>query len=151
VALLFVADGAKAAEEKKKPLGLVVESWVSTAGPYGQSWTLRIAPSGEASLHVLYMASPTGTLLATFSLSAEHLADIRKAVETERFFELPANIAPKSLPMHRPALRLDIWLEGKQHTVEVYDPAQFDGDVNASHFFAVWKKLYENLPIKPSW
>jgi hypothetical protein len=97
------------------------------------------------------MASPTGSLLATFSLSAEHLADIREAVETERFFELPASIAPKSLPMHRPTLRLDIWLEGKQHTVEVNDPAQVDGDANTGHFFAVWNKLYENLPIKPSW
>jgi hypothetical protein len=149
VALLLTADLTKAGEGK--PVGLVVEAWVSTAGPYGQSWNLKIVPSGEAALQVFYMSAPSGTLMARFSLSAQQLAGIRSVVETERFFELPAKISPTATPMHRPAFRLDVWLEGRHHTVALYDPGQLEADAKASRFFAVWKQLYQDLPIKPSW
>jgi hypothetical protein len=146
---LSLMGGMLHAEEK--PAALVVEAWISTAGPYGESWDLRLGPSGEVSLRVNYMVTPSGTVMARFSLSPDHIALIRAAVESERFFDLPGNISPASRPLHQPALRLDVWLDQKHHTVQAYDPEQLRADPNLRRFLAVWQRLFEPLPIRPSW
>lgn len=138
-------------QAEDKPVALVVEAWISTAGPYGESWDLRLMPSGEISLRVNYMITPSGTLMARFSLSPDQIAGIRTGIESERFFDLPAKISPASLPLHRPALRLDVWLDNKYHSVQLYDPDQLKADPNLRRFLAVWKRLFEPLPIRPSW
>jgi hypothetical protein len=134
-----------------KPVPLVVEAWISTAGPYGESWDLRLTPSGEMSLRVNYMITPSGTLMARFSLSADQVAGIRKMIESERFFDMPAKVFPATLPLHRPALRLDVWLHEKHHSVQLYDPDQLKADPNLRRFLAVWRRLFEPLPIRPAW
>jgi hypothetical protein len=140
-----------AAGAEEKPAGLVVEAWVSTAGPYGESWDLKLTPGGEIALQVFYSINPSGSLMARFSLSDERVAGIRKAIESERFFELPVEIAPPTAPLHQPDLRLDVWVSGGHHKVALYDPDQLPSDPNARRFLTVWKRLYEGLPIKPSW
>jgi hypothetical protein len=134
-----------------KPAVLVVEAWIATAGPYGESWDLRLTPSGEASLRVNYMSAPSGSLMARFSLSADQLAAIRHAIASERFFELPAKVSPAPLPLHRPALRLDIWLDEKHHSVQLYDPDQQRTVLSVRRFLAVWRRVFAALPIRPSW
>jgi hypothetical protein len=136
---------------EEKPAALVVEAWISTAGPYGESWDLRLTPSGEVSLRVNYMMTPSGNLMARFSLSPDQVAGIRKAIVSERFFDMPARIAPATLPLHRPALRLDVWLDEKHHSVQLYDPDQLGADANLRRFLAVWSRLFESLPLRPSW
>ncbi len=148
VALSLLGSILKAED---KPVALVVEAWISTAGPYGESWDLRLTPSGEISLRVNYMITPSGNLMARFSLSADQVAGIRKVIESERFFDMPAKIFPATLPLHRPALRLDVWLDGKHHRVALYDPDQLKADPNVRRFLTVWKRLFESLPIRPSW
>jgi len=134
-----------------KPVALVVEAWISTAGPYGESWDLRLTPSGEMSLRVNYMIAPSGNLMARFSLSADHVAAIRQVILAERFFDMPAKVFPATLPLHRPALRLDIWLDEKRHSVQLYDPDQLKADPNVRRFLAIWNRLFDRLPIRPSW
>ena len=146
---MSLAGGGLKAEDK--PVALVVEAWISTAGPYGESWDLRLTPSGEISLRVNYMITPSGNLMARFTLSAEQIAGIRKAIESERFFELPAKVFPATVPLHRPALRLDVWLGDRRHSVQLYDPDQQKADPNVRRFLAVWRGLFELLPIRPSW
>ena len=96
------------------------------------------------------MITPSGNLMARFSLSADQVAGIRSVIESERFFDMPAKIFPATLPLHRPALRLDVWLDGKHHSVALYDPAQLKADPNVRRFLAVWERLFESLPIRPS-
>jgi hypothetical protein len=126
---------------------LVVEAWISTAGPYGESWDLKLTPGGEVALQVYY---PSGSLLAQFRLSDAQVADLRKALESQRFFELPAEIAPKTSLLHQPDLRIAVWLGGKRHKVALYDPGQLEADANARRFLVLWRRLFDGLPIKPS-
>jgi len=148
VALSLMGSILKAED---KPVALVVEAWISTAGPYGESWDLRLTPSGEMSLRVNYMITPSGNLMARFSLSADQVAGIRQVIVSERFFDMPAKVFPATLPLHRPALRLDVWLDEKRHSVQLYDPDQLKADPNVRRFLAVWNRLFERLPIRPSW
>jgi hypothetical protein len=148
IALSLISGMLHAAE---KPAALVVEAWISTAGPYGESWDLRLTPSGEVSLRVNYMVAPSGNVMARFSLSPDQIAGIRTVVESERFFDLPARISPASLPLHQPALRLDVWLDRRHHSVQAYDPDQLKADPNLRRFLAVWERLFAPLPLRPSW
>ena len=140
-----------AAIADEKEVGLVVEAWVSTAGPYGESWDLKLSPSGEVALQVFYSANPSGSLMARFGLSDESVAAVRKVIKSERYFELPPKISPPTAPLHQPDLRLSVWLGGKRHKVQLYDPDQLKGDANAGRFLAIWRRLYEALPLRPSW
>jgi hypothetical protein len=128
---------------------LIVEASLSTAGPYGEMWTLHLAPGGNVFVRVYYTATPSGTVMADFNLSEEQLKRFRAIVEAERFFELPAEITPRSTPLHMPDFRLEISLGPKKHKVQLYDPAQMKGDANAKRFLAVWAGLYASLPLKP--
>jgi hypothetical protein len=144
-----LAGGGLKADDK--PVALVVEAWISTAGPYGESWDLRLTPSGEASLRVNYMTAPAGNLMGRFTLSAEQVVRIRTAIESERFFAMPAKVFPATVPLHRPALRLDVWLGERHHSVQLYDPDQQKADPNVRRFLGVWSRLFESLPLRPSW
>jgi hypothetical protein len=146
LALSLVGGGLNAED---KPVALVVEAWISTAGPYGESWDLRLTPSGEVSLRVNYMTAPSGSLMARFTLSSEQVAGIRTAIESQRFFEIPAKVFPATVPLHRPALRLDVWLGDRHHSVQLYDPDQQKADPNAGRFLGVWRRLFELLPLRP--
>jgi hypothetical protein len=133
------------------PTDLYVEATVSTAGPYGELWVLRVTPGGDALLHTYYSASPSGSLMAEFSLSDESVDKLRAAIESERFFELPADISPRVSPLHQPDLQMEITLGGRKRKVRVYDPGQLKGDQGVKRFMAVWTRLYEGLPLKPTW
>jgi hypothetical protein len=148
LAVSLVGGGLKAED---RPVALVVEAWISTAGPYGESWDLRLTPSGEISLRVNYMTTPSGNLMARFTLSPEQIASIRQAIESERFFEMPPKVFPATVPLHRPALRLDVWLGDRHHSVQLYDPDQQKTHPNVRRFLAVWRRLFELLPMRPSW
>ena len=148
VALLPAQPGR--AEERAAP-GLFVQAWVSTAGPYGESWNLTIAPDGEVNLQVLYLGSPSGTLLARFTWSAAQLNAIREAVHTADFFALPARLAPPESLFHQPHLRLEIHFGERHQNVTLYDPDALAGQPEAARFLTLWRRVFEELPFKPSW
>ena len=58
------------AVESVPPPRLHLKASVNTAGPYGESWYLALAPDGAISLQVFYTSGPSGSLLAKFSLAA---------------------------------------------------------------------------------
>jgi hypothetical protein len=130
---------------------LRVAAWVSTAGPYGPLWDLTLAPDGTANREILYPLDPSGELKGHFQLSDEALGALRSAVETERFFDLPAELAPAMSPLHMPDLRLEVWLGAKHHKVTLYSPEQIKRRPTTVRFLRVWNKLFGRLPVKPAW
>lgn len=146
--LLTLGVGTATAEEESPVL---VAAWMTTAGPYGEAWDLTLTPEGKASLQVSYMGNPSGTVMAHFALRAETVDAIRAAVENEKFFDIPAKLAPKTVAFHRPSLQLDVRVGGRHHNVNLYDPALIGQDPSVVHFLKVWKALFAALPLKPSW
>ena len=130
---------------------LLVEASLSTAGPYGELWILRLTPNGDIFLRVHYALNPSGSLMAEFDVTDEHLASLRKAIESERFFELPEEISPEAVALHEPDFRLEITVGHRKHKVELYDPVQLKSDANARRFLTVWAELFKSVPLKPSW
>jgi hypothetical protein len=153
VGLLAALPHCTGAQEPVPPKApsLLVQASLSTAGPYGENWYLTLTPDGGISLQVFYSTNPSGNLMARFTGAGENLETLRKAIEAARFFDLPAEISPKSAPLHRPHFRLDITLSGRQHQVSLYDPGQLQNDDRARRFLVVWNRLFESLPLKPSW
>jgi hypothetical protein len=130
---------------------VVVTAFMSNAGPYGESWVLTMTPDGRVSLTVLYMGNPGGTLMARFDLRDPAIEAISEAITSERFFDLPSKIEPKVLPMHKPALQLDVRVGSTHHNVNVYDPKQLEKDAAVERFRKVWNAVFATIPIKPAW
>ena len=131
---------------------MAVAAWVSTAGPYGPMWDLTIAADARATLEVLYPFNPSGRLAGNFEIAEERLATLRRAVETERFFDLPAELGPKeAILAHMPDLRLEIQVGAKKHKVALYDPSQVARLATTRRFLTVWQTVYAGLPIRPTW
>ena len=76
---------------------------------------------------------------------------IREALVTEKFFDLPSEITPKETHFHRPGMTIAVDLAGRHHAVRVYDPERLGDRPELARFFAVWAKVFEGLPLKPSW
>ena len=148
LALLTVVPEQKPATHRAPDL--LIEGWLSTAGPYGESWWYTLTPGGSVSLHVDYILNPSGSLMAEFHVSDEDVARVRKAIETERFLELPEKISAEMVELHRPDYRLTITLGGRRAQVSLYDPAQIKSDPRTARFLKVWNEMYRCLPVKPS-
>jgi len=93
----------------------------------------------------------SGTVMGEFSMQADYVDRVHKAIETERFFDLPASLDSGSGYFHQPDLFLRIDRGGRTHTVRVHDPARLKNDARAQRFLRVWAALYERLPMRPSW
>jgi hypothetical protein len=130
---------------------LLVQAYVSTAGPYGEGWKLNLKPDGKVSLEIWYMLNPMGKMSGEFLVSSEDVQDLRNTIETERFLELPSSISPATAPLHAPDLRLSITLEDKVHEVRVYDPDQFKEDERVRRFLSVWRRAFAMVPLRPGW
>lgn len=70
------------------------------------------------------MGNPSGRLMARFELGDKGIEAIRQAVASERFFEVPAKLAPEVSAFHKPALQLDVRVGSLHHNVNLYDPEQ---------------------------
>ncbi|NJN39961.1 MAG: hypothetical protein HC807_02575 [Gammaproteobacteria bacterium] len=147
-ALLTFAVGVSAAEDQPP---VVVTALISTAGPYGESWVLTMTPEGRASLRVFYLGNPNGSVMAHFDLGDKAIEAIRKAVTSERFFEIPPKLAPKSAAFHKPALQLDVRVGSTHHNVNLYDPVQLENDPAVERFRRVWNAVFAAIPLKPMW
>lgn len=149
-ALTAFSARAQPAAQQNVPV-LLVKASLSTAGPYGESWYLTLTPDADVGLQVFYSTRPSGSLMARFTVAEESVDALRKTIEAERFFELPTQISPKTRAFHRPDFRLDITVLGRQHKVSLYDPEQLTKDDGARRFLVVWGRLFEGLPLRPSW
>jgi hypothetical protein len=134
-----------------EPPALLVSAWVATAGPYGEDWDLTIRQDGGAALQVLYMGSPSGTLMAHVRLSEDAIGRIRAALASERFFDLATKLAPKASPLHMPHLKLDIWSGEEHRVVTVYDPGPIMQEPATQRFLKVWDAVYSGFPLRPTW
>lgn len=147
--VLLAAAPEPKAESTPAP-DLLVEAWLSTAGPYGESWSYTLTPSGAVTLQVYYLLNPSGSVTGNFHVSEEHVARVRRAVATEGFFELPETLSAEMVALHRPDYRLTITLGGRKAKVSLYDPEQIKGDPRVARFLKVWREMYEGLPLKPA-
>lgn len=150
-ALLLGAMLVASTAEGEPAAKLQVRAYVSTAGPYGESWELKVGADGRVTLEIHYMLEPLGTMSGEFLVSPERIAALRKAIETERFADLPADLWPETAPLHQPDLRLNITSGQVTHEVKLYDPAQFKDDVRAQRFMNVWNHVFSLVPLKPKW
>lgn len=89
--------------------------------------------------------------MAKFTMHDEYMNALREAIVSERFFDLPKEISPESRSFHQPDLRLEVTLGGRKQKVLLYDPNELKDDPNAQRFLKVWTRLFEGLPLKPSW
>ena len=89
--------------------------------------------------------------MAHFELGDKGIEAIRKAVTSERYFEIPAKLAPKSVAIHMPALQLDVRVGRTHHNVNIYDPAQLGKDKSVERFRQVWNAVFASIPLKPTW
>ena len=100
---------------------------------------------------MFYSTSPSGTLLARFSLSPEQAGAATEVVESEEFFALPEEIQPSEVQMHRPRLVVEIYDGDRHHRVALYDPEKLMDRAETKRFLAVWRSIFEPLPLKPGW
>jgi hypothetical protein len=143
---------ALVAAEPASGAGLAVQASIATAGPYGEFWTLSLAPDGTAFLHVSYSLDPAVTLLANFALTPPQLESIQAQVELQDFFHLPTELSDPEVALHQPDLRLTVSLGGQSHRVTLYDPEDLGaGNRQVQRFLAVWRVLFEALPLAPEW
>ena len=149
VVLMPLAPAAGAQDPGAPPL--FVRASVTTAGPYGESWHLTLAPDGAVSLQVSYRTNPSGNLTARFQLSGERVEAVRSASEAQHFLDLPAELEPEVVQFHRPHLKLEFHLDGRHHEVSLYDPPALKSHAAARRFLEVWETVFAGLPIKPSW
>jgi len=147
-AALLVAPGFAKSEP---PEALVVRAYVSTAGPYGESWELNLKADGKVSLEILYMLNPMGRMSGEFISSPERLEALRQVISAERFAELPHEIRPARALLHQPDLRLTITTGERRHEVAVYDPDELEDDARVRRFLAVWKQVFTLVPLSPEW
>ena len=152
-ACLFTARLADASPGKEAPgaPALFVQAFISTAGAYGETWQLTLAPNGDVFLQVFYGASPSGDVMAHFTLSERGIGAIREACETQQFFDLPTDLAPLERLGHKPSLQIEIHLAGRHHKASLYDPAALRTHAAANRFLALWNAVFETLPLRPSW
>jgi hypothetical protein len=135
----------------KSPRFLFLRASVSTAGPYGEAWSLTITFRGEASLEVMYMLQPSGSLLGRFTVTDKHLASIAAAIDKEQFFALPGKISAERIALHQPDLELEVTVGTATHKVRLYDPQELADDRRTKQFLSVWERVFEAFPIKPKW
>ena len=128
-----------------------VYAWVSTAGPYGEIWELTLKSSDSVSIEVSYVGKAMGKITGEFIPMPKALDDLRKAIEVERFAELPKALHPKDIGFHRPDLRLTIVIDGRKHEASLYDPDELKGDARSRRFLAVWHSAFALVPLSPKW
>lgn len=129
----------------------VLQATVSTAGPYGESWYLTIAPDRTAFLKVYYSTGLSGEMVGDFILGAPALAEIQGVIEEQRFFDLPSEISAKSIVLHKPDLQIAVTMYGRTATVQLYDPEQLGRTPEVKRFLAVLDSVFRHFPVKPSW
>jgi hypothetical protein len=124
-----------------------VRAWSSTNGPYGEVWYLEIQRSGSARVSV---ASNLGAKSdeRAFSVSRPGHDAMLRAADEAKFFELPEDLGPSSLPIHGPQNSLEIDRGGLVRRVFLNDPAAATGD-SVSRFRRVWAAVVASSPIKP--
>ena len=130
---------------------LSVEASVSTAGPHGQSWQLKLSPDGAAELEIRYMQNPLGSLKGKFKASRERIAAVRAILAQERFYDLPATISPKAVALHQPDLKLKVTIGEKAYNARLYAPNDLTSDDRARRFLAIWNTAFAQVPLQPSW
>jgi len=127
---------------------LVVEAWLSTAGPYGDVWSAKLAADGRLQLQVL---RTSGEVNGVFQLTGIQMANLRSVIHAQSFFKLPAQITPTTVALHEPDFRLEVKSGGHVHKVALYSPEDLAKDINARRFLEVWKAVFAPLPVKPAW
>jgi hypothetical protein len=141
--------GANSPQPPKKP-DLLIEAWLSTAGPYGESWSYTLTPSGSVKLHAYFSLNPSGSLMAEFQMADEYVDRVRRAVDSERFFDLPDSLSAQMVMLHRPEYELTVTLGGRKAKTSLYDPEQLREDPGAARFLRIWRELYAGMPIRPA-
>jgi hypothetical protein len=142
---------ASAPVGSEAPAAVSVQAWISTAGPYGEWWDLKIGPDGTAALGIGYMFNPLGKMSGEFHLTPSTLDPIRRVAVHERFMDLPPNISQDIVPLHAPDLRLTITIGEEAREVRVYDPDALQADPRVKRFLAVWNQVFAVVPLKPRW
>jgi hypothetical protein len=142
------ADGSQAKVEAPT---LTVQASGLTRGPYGERWEFNIAADGAVDLKVGYMLSGAGSLQGQFGPAKHRVEAVRAAVLKERFMDLPSDLSPEMVALHMPDLRLSISFGEQTHKVRIYSPDQMGKDPRARRFLAVWRAVFQHVPIRPSW
>jgi hypothetical protein len=111
--------------------------------------------SGELTHGTLYWNAYTsfgsGSAMGQFRVSAERDKAIREAMEESNFFNLPEDIGPEPRVLHASMAIVEVRSGQNKCRVALYDPDEMRGDARAARFRAVWKEIWEAVPVRPAW
>jgi len=128
---------------------IAFEAEVTTAGPYGEHWTVTLEYGEEASVAIHWTFHTPGHLTGTFLIEPQEVA---KAADAAQFASLPQWIDnDRPAPLHQPDLRLDLQVNCRRHEVHLYDPARVENRGQVERFMAVWNAIFRQLPVQPKW
>lgn len=149
VAFLLMPKAGIAAEPQQEQMS--IEASMSTTGPQGQSWQLKLLSDGAAELEIRYLKNPLGSLKGRFKAAKERIEAVRAIIAQERFYDLPANISPQPVALHQPDLKLKVTVGEKAYNTRLYAPNDLKSDDRARRFLAIWNTAFAQIPLQPSW
>ncbi len=149
VTFVLMPKAGSAAEPQQEQMS--IEASMSTTGPQGQSWQLKLSPDGAADLEIRYLKNPLGSMKGRFKAAKERMEAVRAIIAQERFYDLPANISPTSVALHQPDLKLKVTIGEKAYNARLYAPNDLKGDDRARRFLAIWNTAFAQVPLQPSW
>lgn len=132
----------------------VIELFGSTAGPYGESWSVLLVPDpgGDgATLAVeVFSFAPSGNLLGRFDLEATEYDLVLQEIQESRFCELPERISRTEIALHQTDLSISGACGATRHRVNLYEPDLIVGH-EAIRFMRVCNTVFDLLPVNGDW
>lgn len=98
----------------------------------------------------MYSFLPSGNVIGEFTLEKNAVAAIQKTLRDSDFLSLPDMISKKEVQLHKPDYLVQIFCDGKEHRVNLYDPKDLWKTSESERFMKVWNALFKTLPLKPN-
>jgi len=135
--------------------GASLEFFASTAGPYGDLWTIVVTPDGsQAQVGLKVLTNNDGAIAGTLTLTDKVFDTFKAAVVQAHLCnlpEFPKTIDPDRLtPLHGLDLFITVSCGPSKHQILLSEP-QAANSPEATRFLTVWYQLLRSLPMQPSW
>ena len=116
-------------------------------------WRIEIVEFHNMSGAKVEFTRSTGLSASYFSgvasLNKAGMKNIRDALTSQDFFELPDRISADAVPLHAPDYRLEVCRDKMCHRVMLYDPERVTNKQHQKRFAILWQAVMSNLPNWP--
>ncbi|QNK66349.1 hypothetical protein [Variovorax sp. PAMC26660] len=143
-----IADEPTNAKPRTIP-DVEIKATLSTAGSYGEIWSLHLTPDGLGYFRYFNNRRPQGELSGEFLFDLDAISKLAALAQTQSFEKLPKTIKPSLLMLHGPDYALSIQIGAKRHAVELFQPDDVGQTEELTRFAEVWNAIWSPLPFKP--